>query len=187
MSVAMIIYDAAEVRKNWIITPVIVLVAISAVNLVKKPVFTALVKGPRGDLFSRDILAVRQKVKDRLGNYSADIPIDSSIFVIWNNTSGLPHYISTFELAPRRTNFECFSLGPRRFDGDVWSCDWTPEHLRAVLHDFNYDFIFIGSADDAFWNRYSSLFDVGARRADIPFFRVNNSGTKAFEAIEPTK
>jgi hypothetical protein len=81
--------------------------------------------------------------------------------------------ISMFELRPRRVNDYGFSFGPKRFDGDIWSSDLTPELLRSRLQ--GYDFVFLGQADDVFWNRYASLFASGAREAATPLFRVDKS------------
>jgi hypothetical protein len=136
-----------------------------------------LLDGPRGGAAATELIEIRRRVSDRLGEFATLIPVDSRVYDIWTGSTGLPFFISAFELKPRYTNpindARCHSLGPRRFDGDIWSCDWSPAKFREVLRA--YDFVFLGEADDLFWARYQSLFTVDSRASGSAFYRIDNS------------
>ncbi len=127
------------------------------------------------DASAADLETVRMRngMKSRLGNFSSFIPADGRVYSLWNGTTGLLHFVSSFELKPRRTNFSCFSLGERRFAGDIWSCDWSAALFRNELR--SYDFVLLGQSDDNFWSRYGALFAAGARDSGAVFFRIDNS------------
>jgi hypothetical protein len=129
--------------------------------------------GFRGDSYSVYMMRIRGNVRARLGDFSQTIPADGRVYSLWNGTTGLSHYISLFELSPRRMNPTLFSLGEARFEGDVWSKDWTPSEFRDVLKSF--DFVLLGEADEKFWSRYGELFAEGSRDSSAAFFRVDNS------------
>lgn len=48
----------------------------------------------------------------------------------------------------------CWSLGPKYYPGDIWTCD---QNLSDLLKDYNY--IVINNADEKFWEANASLFE----------------------------
>ncbi len=159
--------------RRWFVTPFVVLVACGAVYATRDQVTSSLRGGPRGDPTSMGLLDLRRSVKARLGSFESGIPAGSRVYSVWNGTTGLPFYMSVLELKPRTTNADCFSVGKARFEGDVWSCDWSSAQFRDTLR--SYDFLFVGQADDNFWDRYEELFAPGARQSGAAFFAVDNS------------
>ncbi|HEY3908703.1 MAG TPA: hypothetical protein VGM07_02300 [Stellaceae bacterium] len=157
--------------------------------------------GPRGGPFAAGVEQARQMVRSALGGSIAEIPSNASVYVLWNGTTGLPYYITQFELKPRRTSYPrfismsngerftdpslwCHSLGPPRFAGDVWSCDWTLATFVKALR--GYDFLFVGAADAAFVARYGSLFPDGSLQSGHTMFRIRRAGaTLAMEPVGP--
>ena len=137
-----------------------------------------------------EVLQIRGVVRSALSRSIAQVPLDASVYVVWNGVTGLPYYISLFELKPRRTSTPrfllmreqrytdphlwCHSLGPPRFANDVWSCDWT---LAAFVDALDgYDFLFVNAADAPFISRYGSLFPDGALQGGQTMFRIHRDG-----------
>jgi hypothetical protein len=134
------------------------------------------------------VVSLRTKVRSALGNYQQAIPLDSKVYAVWNNTNGLPFYLTLYELAPRPGNHECFSLGPARDSGDIWSCDSSPEHFVS-LFKHEYDFLFLGSSDEAFWTKYGALFADGTQAAGQLWFRLDRTpeGAEHFVPVNVPK
>jgi len=174
MGLSSLVWTSDTKPRRWFVTPFIVLVACGAVYVTRDQVASSLREGPRGDPTSMGLLDIRRSVKARLGSFEGSIPPGSRVYSVWNGTTGLPFYMSLFELKPRATSAHCFSLGKARFEGDVWSCDWSSARFRDTLR--SYDFLFVGQADDNFWDRYEELFAPGARQSGAAFFAVDNSG-----------
>jgi hypothetical protein len=163
--------------------------------------WSAALVGPRGGPFATGVEQTRKMVSSTLGRSIAEVPRDAGVYVLWNGTSGLPYYITLFELKPRRTSYPrffslsnrerftdpslwCHSLGPPRFAGDVWSCDWTLKTFVAALRGFN--FLFVGAADDAFIRRYGSLFPEGSLQSGHTMFRIRRKdGKLRMEPVGP--
>jgi hypothetical protein len=162
----------AKSRRSFV-APLLVLVACGAVYVTRDQAALSLRGGPRGDPMSMGLLDMRRSVKARLGSFEGGIPAGSRVYSVWNGTTGLPFYMSVLELKPRATNASCFSVGKARFEGDVWSCDWSSARFRDTLR--SYDFLLVGQADDNFWDRYEELFAPGARQSGAAFFAVDNS------------
>jgi hypothetical protein len=98
-------------------------------------------------------------------------PQDATVYHIWQNTNGMLHRISTYELTPRHSNHWCWTIGKPYSRGDVWTCPMSLPELGAKL--FEYDYVFIGHADEAFWQRYGALFD-GRHRVDGSIWQVDH-------------
>ena len=137
--------------------------------------------------------AERQLVKSALGDYQVRVPINSKVYSLWNDSTGLQFYTTLYELTPRSGNGACFSVGPKRYEGDVWTCDVSPDHfIDAFLHgdkvigsitdraasseERAYDFLFIGSADEPFWDRFDPMFAPDARRSGAHWFALEPDG-----------
>jgi hypothetical protein len=95
------------------------------------------------------------------------------VFVVWTGTSGLEARVINYEVTPARSSNYCWSLGSKRFEGDIWECDLSAEEVAKMWR--GYDYVFIGHADDAFWTRYGSLFTDDARQSGAFWFRSNGS------------
>jgi hypothetical protein len=163
--------------------------------------WTAAKAGPRGDAFSRSMIAERQAIRHAFDPYLGQLPQDARVYIVWNGTTGLPYYISQFELKPRRTSVPhylllsaaqrftdpllwCYSLGPPRFQNDIWSCDWTLDAFVAALD--GYDYLFVGNADQVFAERYGIVFPEGSLAAGQQLFRLRHDmQTLRIEAIAP--
>jgi hypothetical protein len=178
-----LVWTSDAKSRRWFVMPLIVLAAFGAVYVTRDQVASSLGGGPRGDPTSMGLLDLRRSVKARLGSFEGGIPAGSRVYSVWNGSTGLPFYMSLFELEPRATNANCFSVGKARFEGDVWSCDWSSARFRDTLR--SYDFLFVGQADENFWDRYEELFAPGARQSGAAFFAVDNSAPRTLLSPVP--
>lgn len=114
----------------------------------------------------------------------------SSVYILANGSVGLEYYASMFELKPRRTSTPaflsmsgiqrmhdpylwCHSLGPKRFDGDIWSCPWTSERLAEDLK--GWDYLLIYSIDQPFIDTFGKLFEGKMTPAPFGLYRIDTS------------
>lgn len=106
--------------------------------------------------------ALRSEVEQNLPIIERHCPLNSSVYYIWQNETGLRSWIFGYGIYPRKTNSGGhggpWSLGEPYYEGDVWTADYTPEQLLNVFRE--YDYIFIGNADEKFWKRYGALFSI---------------------------
>ena len=110
-----------------------------------------------------------------------EVPANCSLFMVWQNSLGLEVYMAGYELWPRVHNTWDFALGTPRDDGDIWTMPLSVEELRKKFA--RYDFVYLGRTDDAFWNRYSELFDGPGKKSDALLYRVvkhGNAGIQLF-------
>ncbi len=143
---------------------------------------------PRAGEFAKIIGDRRRVVAAAAEQVRAAVPERGSVYIAWNGITGFEYYAAQFALKPRRTSTPrytrltgpermatnqlwCHSLGPSRFEGDIWSCDWEPELLLADLA--GWDFLLVGNIDAPFVERYQSLFAEPLRAGErFALFRV---------------
>jgi hypothetical protein len=109
-----------------------------------------LVEGPKG------LTDFRSRVQQVISPALTHVEHSKRIYLISVGSSGFDFYLARYELAPRQTNSGCWSLGPPRFAGDVWSCGLSVEEFARTLREF--DFVLLGPVDDTFWTEYGTLF-----------------------------
>jgi len=71
-------------------------------------------------------------------------------------SNGTEYTIFNYGVLPRRSNQNCWSVGEKYFDGDVWTCNKDTNDFSNSLK--NYDYLFIAYVDKQFNDIYSSLF-----------------------------
>lgn len=143
---------------------------------------------PRGGEFAKTVSDQRRTVAAAAAQVRAAVPERGSVYILWNGVTGFEYYAAQFELKPRRTSTPrytamrgaarmatnelwCHSLGPPRFPGDIWSCDWALEQLAAELA--GWDFLLVGNIDRPFAERYQPLFAEPLRAGErFALFRV---------------
>ena len=133
-------------------------------------------------------LAARVEVEKNLPIINKHCSLNSRIYFIWQNDTGLRSWIFGYGVCPRKTN--CgqrrgpWSLGEPYYEGDVWTQNYTPAELLYVFK--NYDYILIAKADDKFWERYGVLFNgIDTPQAGV-IFKVNKTpdGSFSIQKIE---
>lgn len=91
----------------------------------------------------------------------------SGVYIVFQNTNGFEHWIAKYELAPIRTNLDCWSVGSSYGRDDAWTCDISAEQLSSRLRE--YGLLYLGKVDDEFRGRFGSLFRGGPARDSFLF------------------
>lgn len=111
--------------------------------------------------FGRDgalpLQPIRRQAQELLAPLLPYIALDGHVYVVVTGTGGYEALLARYELSPRLINADCWSLGPPRFQGDVWSCALTAAEWAQRLQD--YDYVVLGITDDRFWQDYGELFN----------------------------
>ncbi len=100
-----------------------------------------------------------KSLRDKAAYAVSKTTVASKIYVIWQDSKGFESWVMAYELAPRITSMRnggAWSMGKPYYSGDVWTNDISAKDWQSVLKD--YDFVMIGSADRAFWDRFGALF-----------------------------
>lgn len=104
-------------------------------------------------------------------------PETDKIYYIYTNSTGETYYRAIYYALPIKINITTqigsfsWSLGPPRYEGDVWSLNVSSKEWEKILIEHNFTHIYIDNTDDIFINTYSSMFE---NKEDI----VNDSGFK---------
>lgn len=100
---------------------------------------------------------LREETRERVGDLAA-VPPTARVYILWNGTIGEQFFMSMYELTPRKTNRDCFSVGTKRHAGDVWTCDVSAERFLSIFRE-GYSHLMIGKSDSDFQERFGSLFN----------------------------
>lgn len=93
--------------------------------------------------------------------------------IVFTGSTGIDYFVAAYEMTPRLVVPPvCFSPGPARFEGDVWSCDVPPETFLEAVRKTGQ--LGIGHADDLFWQKYGTLFAAGARESGARWFTLRD-------------
>lgn len=113
----------------------------------------------------------RRSIRDWTAQVVPLVPRNASVFIVWQASNGREFWQAKYELLPRVTNKDCYSLGEPQYDGDVWTCKWN---TAAKLGDelANFDYLAIGRGYQYVANYYGKLFSGGPRDADRALFRI---------------
>jgi hypothetical protein len=130
------------------------------------------------------MIATRATLLQPLRRVEAAAGSGDKVYLLFQHTNGFEHWIAKYELAPLRTNLDCWSVGVPWGPDDVWTCPLTPSELAVRLK--RYDYVFIGQTNDGFWDRFAPLFASGARSSVPALFAVQPGagGLVALTAID---
>ena len=88
------------------------------------------------------------------------------VYFIAQNTNGYERQLFDYAMVPYAPN-DCWSVGKRYNEGDVWTCD---RPLEMLLQSFNY--LAIYQADDAFWANNRDLFAADSIGGTTGVYRI---------------
>jgi hypothetical protein len=123
---------------------------------------------------------LRKEARQALGDTS-QIPADAKIYFLWNGTTGRDYLTAALFLRPRPISPLCFSVRIKRTTEDRWSCERTPDELRALVQ--GYDLLFVGKADPQFWEEYGLLFPPGEASHHEGWFKIDVEGAQPFKPL----
>ncbi len=122
------------------------------------------------DTDRQDLRALMHVQMEHLKVVKSVLDQDEKLYVVFQNTSGMPVHVIRYEMIPRRISGNCNSLGKPYYQGDIWTCDWPVEKWADALTD--YEYVYLARIDQPFWSRYSSLFHSSTQGNDF-LFKVN--------------
>lgn len=153
--------------------PAVLLGAIVAGAILVAPGHSVALVRESAPGMSRQRVALRQLAKP----VELQVGLDKKVYIIWQRTSGFEHRALAYEIVPRPSNEGCWSVGEPYYAGDAWTCRMTALELARTLRA--YDFLLLGRVDDAFRQRFGSLFPQGARVDAGALFEVDKSPSES--------
>ncbi|MDO8971578.1 MAG: hypothetical protein Q7U74_12865 [Saprospiraceae bacterium] len=142
-----------------------ILVAIVLALFLKTPMQTYLIPAQGYKNGRPQIIALVNK-------FIAKLEPESKIYNVWQNSTGIEHYMIRYELAPRQTQIGATSLGKPYQDTDVWTVDIESADWMALLQKENFNYVLVSQPDLKFWDQYGSIFKDFDRSDEAQLFRV---------------
>lgn len=110
--------------------------------------------------------AQRQEIREWVNSVPIPRGINSSTYIVWQGSNGFEFWQTFYETLPRVTNKVCYSLGPKRYSDDIWTCPYNESQLRVELAGFDYVLIASGYGDlQAIYPNLFPNLGVGVKRA----------------------
>lgn len=116
-----------------------------------------------------ETLAVRQSTEAFAAQIKPQLKTGDKIYFIAQRSNGLERTMFYYAMLPFTTSTSwCWSIGPKYFEGDVWTCQ---THLQGLLKGFDYLALFNG--DQQFWDQERALFDTASLNMVTGLFKIN--------------
>jgi hypothetical protein len=116
-----------------------------------------------------ETLAVRQSTEAFAAQIKPHLKTGDKIYFIAQKSNGLERTMFYYAMLPFTTSTSwCWSIGPKYFEGDVWTCQ---THLQGLLKGFDYLAVFNG--DQQFWDQERALFDAPSLNKVSGLFKIN--------------
>jgi hypothetical protein len=116
-----------------------------------------------------ETLVVRQSTESFAAQIKPHLKTGDKIYFIAQKSNGLERTMFYYAMLPFTTSTSwCWSIGPKYFEGDVWTCQ---THLQGLLKGFDYLALFNG--DQQFWDQERALFDSASLNKVSGLFKIN--------------
>ena len=102
------------------------------------------------------------------------------VYFIAQNTNGYERHLFDYAMLPYPP-VDCWSIGKKYYDGDVWSCD---RPLGFFLHGYAY--LALYHADARFWTENAELFTPEGRNRESGVYKINRQ-TDGAMILSPTQ
>lgn len=123
--------------------------------------------------FAKATRVTRQPYQEIAAKIDVPNTVPKKIAIVSQADKGYDGLVLAYELFPNTT--ASYSLGPSKFDGDIWSRDISPNDWTAMLHAENYEYIIIFKSDEYFSEKYRLLFAEPAKIKDGSIFKINKA------------
>ncbi|MGE0813629.1 MAG: hypothetical protein AB7O28_15945 [Vicinamibacterales bacterium] len=147
--------------------PVLFLLAAASVILLPARAVALLLHGPP------PMQPIRAAMQAPIAEVREAAGPTGRVYLIFQYTTGFEHWVAKYELAPRRSNLRCWSVGTPAGAEDVWTCPLTPDALGQELA--GYDVLFVGKAEENFWSAYGGLFPPGDSHRAPAIFAIRRA------------
>ena len=105
---------------------------------------------------------------------------NQKVYFLAQNSNGYERHLFDYAMVPFLPS-ECWSVGKKYNEGDVWTCD---QPLGYLLRD--YDYLAIYHADARFWQDNKELFTVEGAGKETGVYKINrqNDGKTLMSPVE---
>jgi hypothetical protein len=111
-----------------------------------------------------------------------NVPKNSNVYIVWQNTSGIQHRIIMLELFPRKLTSGAWSLGQPYYKGDVWTHKISPANFEKTLQNSTH--LLLAHPDKQFWNTYGVLFgQIPDDMLRPQLYRIEKNGNGSIKLI----
>ena len=153
--------ELARYRSKWItLVPIGGLIMIGGLAPTK---FSADAASIRIDTVS---LEKMKKAKALAEAVRKHIKPNERVYFLAQNSNGYERHLFDYAMVPF-PHSECWSVGKKYNDGDVWTCD---RPLGLLVRD--YDYLAIYHADDRFWNDNRAMFAADGQDRQTGVYKV---------------
>ena len=98
---------------------------------------------------------------------------DDKTYVIAQGDSGFMKFLMQYYCLPRVALSKYWSLGPSKYEGDIWSKDISMQEFAEILVDDGYDYLFLYDIDDYLVETYAGLFQSPSEIAEGKLYKIN--------------
>jgi hypothetical protein len=114
-------------------------------------------------------LVVRESTEAFAAQLKPSLQTGDKIYFIAQASNGLERTMFYYAMLPFTTSTSwCWSIGPKYFDGDVWTCN---TRLQELLKGFDYLALFNG--DRQFWDQERAIFDSVSGDKTAGLFKIH--------------
>lgn len=138
-----------------------------------------------------EIAGIRNDIKQKINKYSKYFSEQDNLWVISQGTKGIEYLVYHYELMPKvqvigkyirpirngSLPFVSWSLGPPKYENDVWSTNTTPIGFLEELKYHNIKYLLIDKADSYLYDTYSNLFSdklEDSKSGITQLYKINN-------------
>lgn len=151
-----------QFRAKWVaLIPIAGLILTFAIAPAK---FFSDVSGMRIDAAS---LEKMKKAKALAQEVKKHVKPGERVYFLAQNSNGYERHLFDYAMAPH-PHSECWSVGKKYNEGDVWTCD---QPLGLLVRD--YDYLAVYHADDRFWNDNRALFAADGQNRESGVYKVS--------------
>ncbi|MCK5129370.1 MAG: hypothetical protein KAQ68_05945, partial [Clostridiales bacterium] len=122
-----------------------------------------------------------QGAKEHAETIHETIGTDAKVYLVFQKSRGYTFMGTRYQLATNPANLGTWSMGEPYSDADTWTVNRTAQEFLDVLHEIEYEYVYIGHGDQQFWDKYGELFDV--IDAESKTYKVTNDLERPLTAI----
>lgn len=100
-----------------------------------------------GNKIDDEFRTQRQEIRAWVDSVLIPSDTNAKVYIVWQGSNGFEFWQTFYETLPRVANKVCYSLGPKRYPDDIWTCPYDEHQLRAELTGFGYVLVASGYSD----------------------------------------
>ena len=101
---------------------------------------------------------------------------NAKVYLIAQKDSGFIAHWAKYNIFPRKVNTSANSIGPAKYEGDIWSVDYSDEEWEKVLAENGYTHLYIVDIDEYFVETFSGMFSPGTPVRGEILYEITKDG-----------